>query len=160
MNKYYWCVFILNKVKYYCLWCSKSEEFFKSEEKLIYFTNMDDMRKMIKLEKLVIGEGIAEYDCERLEKYGKNYFIPPAEILDFWNILTDISLSLNVDFLGNERNKSIDKIHSKLFYGCNLPTVTPENMEYIPIWGKKEVKKIKRIIEDGISILRRVFIPN
>ncbi len=158
MDRYYICKFILDKMIYYCLWHSDTDDFFKINEDIVYCNSVEDIKKIIKNENLIVGEEIAEYDCEKIEKFSKNNILSPNEILNFWNILMDLSKSLKVNFIGNDRTKKIDKIYAKLFYGCNLPAITPENEEYIPVWTKKEIRKIKEIIENGLFILRNVFI--
>ena len=157
MFKYYICKFILYKITYSCLWHSDTEDFFKINNKFIYFNNIDDLRKIIIDNNLIVGEEIDEFDCDKIKKFSRNNLLSPNEILNFWNILTDVSKDFEINFVGNKRNRLIDHIYNKLFYGCNLPTINISGKIYVPKWRKKEIEEIKKIIENGILILKKIF---
>ncbi len=49
-------------------------------------------------------------------------------------------------------DKSHLRVLDKLFWGCNLPAVTPKGKSYIPIWTKKEVKELRTMLEECIAV--------
>ena len=75
-------------------------------------------------------------------------------LLEAWNLLADISTSVGGKF--DPDKKVTNKIYDKLFYGNNLPPVTPDGRSYHPIWSRKERAIIREVLESGISIFRNV----
>lgn len=49
-------------------------------------------------------------------------------------------------------DKKYLQITDKLFWGCNLPSVTPKGKSYSPIWTKEEVKELRTMLEESIAI--------
>ena len=66
-------------------------------------------------------------------------------LLDGWNTLEDMARSIGIN--QNVTNLSTNKIlriaYDKLFYGNNLPSVTPENKSYRPLFSSDERKVIR-----------------
>lgn len=76
-----------------------------------------------------------------------------VDFLCAWNLFADVSKSVGEDF---DSNRDVtNKIYDKLFYGNNLPSVTPEGRSYEPIWIRREVSVMRDIMSHGLSILRR-----
>ncbi|MDE5621250.1 MAG: hypothetical protein K2O29_08370 [Ruminococcus sp.] len=75
-------------------------------------------------------------------------------LIDFWNIFSDIAYSVGKE-LEPVRTKCSDKCFNKLFWGLNLPVVTPENCEYEPVFTKRERKLIREIICTGLEIFEK-----
>ncbi|MDJ1484116.1 hypothetical protein QNI16_26700 [Cytophagaceae bacterium YF14B1] len=74
--------------------------------------------------------------------------------LSIWNLFTDIASGINRSFTGNEKDKLTNKVYDKIFYGNNLPSVTPEGKYYIPVWTKAERGRLIEIMSEGIALLR------
>lgn len=75
-----------------------------------------------------------------------------------WNLLEDMLRT--IDALENSelyQNKQLKKMYGKLFYGCNLPAITPNNKTYHPIWLDSEISILKRAIDNAFVILRNSF---
>lgn len=68
-------------------------------------------------------------------------------VLIAWNCLEEVAEGLGVpmNFRGDLANRAYDK----LFWGLNLPSVTPADRHYIPYWRRKEIAKIVRILRSG-----------
>jgi hypothetical protein len=88
-----------------------------------------------------------------LEDY-ENKDINCVEILNIWNLLTDIAQTLKIEFIGNHKDKVTSKIYDKLFFGNNLPAITPNGKFYIPTWTKLERKKLAEILTEAICICK------
>jgi len=78
-------------------------------------------------------------------------------ILAVWNLFTDVSFSAKHSFLGDSKLRLIRKIYDKIFWGNNLPAITPKNEKYIPVWEKSEINKIKEILLQGYQIFEKVI---
>lgn len=73
------------------------------------------------------------FDYDKVIENVKNDIVICDQILGIINLMGDF---------GFDTKKLInDKIYQKLFWGCNLPSVTPENKYYEPIWEKERYKK-------------------
>ncbi len=89
--------------------------------------------------KLWLQKRKSEFDCEYL--------------LSFWNIISDLAYSVGEIFYGDQDKDILIKIYDKLFYGNNLPSITPEGKKYFPEWEVDEIKEIAKVIEDGLKIV-------
>jgi hypothetical protein len=77
-------------------------------------------------------------------------------LLDSWNAFEDMGRSLHVEL--SELlcfDVSLKSTYQKLLYGCNLPSITPENKSYSPIWRADEIARFKAAIRQLWSILLR-----
>jgi predicted transglutaminase-like protease len=77
-----------------------------------------------------------------------------SEFNNTWNLWTDIANSTGYNF--DQDRDTTDKIYHKLFWGCNLPVVTPEGKEYIPEWTDIELKVMKELFLSGTAMFREV----
>lgn len=77
-------------------------------------------------------------------------------LLDGWNTLEDMARSINVspDEYGDKGMLKI--IYDKLFYGNNLPAVTPSNRNYQPLFSGAEREAMRRYIR---HLWQAVFQP-
>ena len=101
------------------------------------------------------------YDIDRLEAWihSDSATVDCNEILNFWNMFTDVSYTTGVKFKGDKKKKLTNLIYNKLFYGLNLPSIKPEDEEdWMPVWDKRQLKIMKSIMENGLNILNQNFI--
>lgn len=75
------------------------------------------------------------------------------ELLAAWNLLGDVSNSVGGSF--DEDKAHAHKIYDKLFWGCNLPAVTPEGKHYVPLWSRGEYSMMRQILGEGLALFRR-----
>lgn len=74
-------------------------------------------------------------------------------IVDNYNLLDDIAITLKIPadkYLTNEVRHIID---GKLFWGCNLPSVTPKGKVWHPHWSKKELLVLKSGVNTLITLI-------
>jgi hypothetical protein len=69
-----------------------------------------------------------------------------------WNLFADVSEKTNSIF--DKEKKLTKKIYNKLFWGMNLPSVTPNGKEYDPFWTKAEVKILHDVMTKGLDLFR------
>lgn len=96
------------------------------------------------------------YDVERLIYWFSMHQkeIDCSFLIDFWNLFSDIAYSIGKE-LEPVRTRRIDRCYNKLFWGLNLPVVTPEDCEYEPIFTKRERKLIREIMRMGLDIFEK-----
>ena len=73
--------------------------------------------------------------------------------LTAWNLFTDCSASVNGDF--DADHKRTKGIYNKLFWGNNLPAVTPPGEEYIPVWADDERLLLQEVLCDGLQLFQK-----
>ena len=77
-------------------------------------------------------------------------------IINLWNIISDMSKTLGLLFTG-DTDEMID-IYKKLLCGCNLPALNQSEEEYTPNFSKAEITSINSVISNMREILRTAFI--
>ena len=98
----------------------------KDDEPILH--NLDVIKRWLKIKRSK-AQGPTSIDCD--------------EFLAAWNLFADVSRSLGSGFdVDRERTR---KIYLKIFYGNNLPAITPEGEHYIPLWSNAEKKKFARL---------------
>lgn len=73
-------------------------------------------------------------------------------LLAAWNLFDDVSRSVGGNF--DADRKLTAKIYEKLFWGNNIPAVTPVGKSYEPIWTKRELKIMREVLGVGLSLFR------
>lgn len=74
-----------------------------------------------------------------------------AQILEAWNLFTDIARSVNATL--DDRDPSVSKCYDKLFFGNNLESVTPAGEHYSPYFDNTECRLISAVLDRGRAIL-------
>jgi len=65
-------------------------------------------------------------------------------LLNGWNFIEDMGRTFNLKKeLKRLRSKLLNKAYDKIFYGCNLPAVTPEGKSYSPLWSREEIAAMR-----------------
>jgi hypothetical protein len=61
-------------------------------------------------------------------------------LLDGWNFIEDMGRTFNLKKnMKKLRSRLLNKAYKKLFYGCNLQSVTLEGKSYNPLWKQEEI---------------------
>jgi hypothetical protein len=74
-----------------------------------------------------------------------------TQLLNAWNLLGDIARSVNASL--DDRGPEADRCYDKLFYGNNLPSITPEGEHYSPLFDDHEQRVISEVLDRGRVIL-------
>ena len=72
-----------------------------------------------------------------------------------WNLFGDISVSVNGNF--DRDHKKTQNIYDKLFWGNNLPAITPPGKHYTPIWSDEELQVLREVLANGLQLFRQVI---
>ncbi len=118
------------------------------------FNNMDDLKRFainLQISVDIENPNLIDFD------FVKNWLNLPNIIIDdynpfleAWNLSDDISISTNGNF---DLDKDLtNSIYNKIFWGCNLPSMTPEGESFTPTWTKKELKIIRETLKLGFQI--------
>lgn len=76
-------------------------------------------------------------------------------LLDGWNFLEDMGRTFGHDKeLELLKDPLINQCYEKIFFGNNLPSVTPKGRSYAPVWLSDEIKALR----EGLRYLWKLFI--
>lgn len=88
---------------------------------------------------------------------------PRAETVDCdrtlcaWNLFIDVARSMtasNEAFLAADAARGA--IYRRVFWGCNLPAVTPEGEAFHPSWTREECQELVDLLSLGLDLFARV----
>lgn len=79
-----------------------------------------------------------------------------VEFLNAWNLLADVSASVGGSFDPDKARTR--QIYHKLFWGNNLPAVTPAGKHYTPQWPGRESRVIRKVLREGLFLFRECAI--
>ena len=72
--------------------------------------------------------------------------------LDCWNMLSDVARSVGSAI---PSCPGVMDVYERLFWGCNLPSVTPPGEHFTPEWSATEIEVISDVLSRGLQIFRR-----
>lgn len=152
--------FVYNHTIVWLVWCSNgenSDSFLTNNDlpSLLFAFSKEDLKRKLKdIHNDVHWDDSEVFDFDKFWKRVTNMRVKYASspktceiILDGFNFLYDVMHSLS-------KHKKIslptlpNSIYDKLFAGCNLPSMTPQNKMYSPIWSKREIQEIKIVARD------------
>lgn len=101
----------------------------------------------------VSPEQTAVYDLDAIETWAKSTaeVRDCSELLNAWNLFGDLPRGEN---LFGEAAARANLVYDKLFWGCNLPAMTPPGEHYVPIWSASETAALKRLLMLGLAEFR------
>jgi hypothetical protein len=74
--------------------------------------------------------------------------------LDAWNFLDDLTgLHTGADTPHTRLSRGAAGVYDKLFWGNNLPAVTPAGARFEPSWSPEELAALRRVFESGLCAL-------
>jgi hypothetical protein len=157
-RRYYILWYRLGGVDSYLIWYSNEEDgVFVDEGGAV--PNFTDANALLKY---ADGRGIS-VDTEEpnllnldvLETWLKERdarLVDPNSFNGAWNLFADVSRSINGGF--DTDHALTRKIYDKLFWGCNLPAVTPAGEQYHPAWTRRELKIMRDVLSSGLQMFR------
>jgi|SRR6185312_15679943 len=155
--------YILNSKIGYLIWISNDEDSKKDHfvtndcGKVLTFVSLDDLKHFENHRGLTVTaspetrllnlDAIADW-------LSKNEEMPECGVLlNAWNAFSDVSSSFPEEPTPfAEMNFAHKPIYEKLFWGCNLPAVTPAGERFDPIWSVAEVESLKSIFGAGLDL--------
>jgi hypothetical protein len=121
------------------------------------FDSLDSLSEFAKAEGLILSnEEPSFWDFDNVLAWSAKPR-PPVDcprLLDTWNMLADIHASRgNTNDLLNHADQRARAAYEKLFWGCNLPVVTPEGQRFNPIWSQEDCLSLARLLRLGLAEL-------
>jgi len=146
-----------DEIKYLLWYTNDKNGIITAENKILSFSSISQIEDYKKINSIDTETYEIKIDFDNIASWinGKSSTFDIKNILEIWNLFTDISESIDLDFKGDHKSHLTNKIYDKIFYGNNLPSVTPEGKSYSPIWNKFEIKRIKEIFLNGFEMFNK-----
>ena len=109
MKEYYIVIFIFKGSRYITLWYMSDRDGFllnKEGNKIKTFNSEIEVKEYVRKNMLDLQNGITEVFCDETELLNDNN-VKCDLFLTFWNIMSDVASSLNINFKGDDEDKEI-----------------------------------------------------
>lgn len=157
-REYYAYGYCLDEKDSFLIWFSNEKDGFVVDENgfIPSFKTIKELKDYAIEKKLVIdSENLKFLNLDIVENWIKsdakeieNYSL----FLDTWNLFDDISSSTDGTF-DVDRTFTYN-IYDRIFWGCNIPAMTPLQESFTPTWTKKELKIIRKTLNSGFQMFR------
>lgn len=157
---------ILDTSELFTLWedCESGGDRFTSScypGRIIAFASLADLKRYAVDKQLPVSwDEAGSFDADHFDsvlismKPGQAYSIEQcATILEGWNFLEDFCRTLSQD-TKMPRSGGARSVYEKLFYGNNLPSVTPVGKCYEPMFDVDELEDLYDALDGPLRLLR------
>lgn len=159
---YYACWFSLDNVNRYLIWYHEGSPSFNDgvladeARRVPTFHSVDELRAFaatiqVKLE----DEEPLLNDLDPVAEWLREpaaFSIDCPNFLGALNLFGDVARSVDLTF--DPQSTELLDIYNKLFWGSNLPAMTPEGEHYVPSWDEDEVQRLADALATGLAIFR------
>lgn len=159
MKKYYLVRVIYKNRDFFLIWYSDIEDaFLLFEQKILIFQNINDVKKIVEKQNLLLEEEITVYDLSNIIDLINHIELSENchTLFNAWNFFGDLAKALNKVFIGDSEEELIMDIYDKLFYGSNLKELKNDD-EYHPTFDYEEKQKCVSVFLNGLSMLDEEF---
>lgn len=161
-SSYYRLLYALDGRRAFLIWSSNDSDGVVVEEGLVVsFSSEDALRAFAARHRLaLVEEEPILHDLDAVQAWvscPRSETVSCSVALAAWNLFGDIARSLPSAGAGfSEVDRAEDRVYDKLFFGNNLPAVTPVGERYDPAWSAEEVAALARVLERGLRLFRGV----
>ncbi|OKS86537.1 hypothetical protein [Mucilaginibacter polytrichastri] len=119
--------------------------------KVIAFENKTKMLKYAKANNMHVFDDVTFYAIHKIQQWvlksSDNFDC--ADFLNFWNLCTDVSESVKVEFTGDIKEDLRNGIYDKLFDGSGIFIAVDPN----PVFIEAEINILSDILKNGLELL-------
>jgi hypothetical protein len=160
--KYFALLYRLNAADGYLIWISNDKDSVVVDNgRVVTFDSATSLRRYADLNHLSLESEdpiLHDLDWVRLWTNSPSDPVDCRTALAAWNLFGDVAVSVGPGGFGFCRLDSKEgTIYQKLFWGNNLPSLTPEGYEFIPEWSSGEVERLTEILRTGLSMFEAVL---
>ena len=98
-----------------------------------------------------------EYDFDRIQAWCRGsdaMRVDCPALLSAWNFFDDLAMYHDRPGTPYARlSRDASRCYTKLFWGNNLPAVTPPGRRFTPTWRAAELEAIRRVMRRGLMLL-------
>jgi hypothetical protein len=158
--KYFRCLYRLRREEWYLIWISNERDavvvddaglvpVFKDAKAVQVYAD----RNGYKLE----GEEAILHDLDWVAAWVDEPQMPINcnEALAAWNLFSDVARSVHERETAFEPlDSGFPTVYNKLFWGSNLPSLTPTGRHYDPEWLPEERRALAQVLGTGLEMFR------
>lgn len=161
MSEHYIVRFTWREALHFVIWYTNSEDgIVVNNGKPVVFNDIDECKQFAHLSGIaILEESLNRYDFDRISEWvsaPKADLIESDHFLDAWNLVDDIVSSLDDDVSYGVTKDEEQNVYDKLFWANNLPAVTPEDSEYVPMWTSEEINALALSLSRGLKIIESI----
>jgi hypothetical protein len=159
--KWYPTELIFDGKKIYVLWTSGDEDELNRDRVLVddlgvvWFNEIQDLLNYVDEHELALFQRSVEHSIDidaGVSALSESEHLNCSAVMGAWNMSWDFANGTMADF--EQRSDEHDAIYDKLFFGCNLPAMTPPGEHFVPEWDEDELDLLRRTIDQGVSLIR------
>ncbi len=76
-----------------------------------------------------------------------------VEALGAWNLFRDVAASAPSKGIAfGKLSSELSGVYDKLFWGNNLPAMTPKGERYVPQWSPEETRSLAEVLSTGFDL--------
>lgn len=131
---------------------------------MVTFRHLNDLQDYAACRRLtVVPDANAEpLDLDVVERWleaARKTTVDCGTFLNAWNLFSDLATTFQgrTAHIDGQRE---DRIYNKLFWGNNLPALTPPGKHYEPTWSKSEVDRMRNVLAKGMGLFRARLGPD
>ena len=166
-REYFACAFRYAGLDQYLLWYSDDPDgvHLESAGYVPTFDSIDQLSSYARIHDVapLNMEEPVLHDLDSVDRFTRtssSLHVDCNETLSAWNLFGDFARSVGPSgSLFLDQDRAADQLYDKVFFGCNLPAMTPEGQEYLPIWTSAEVESIQDLLRVGLSLFRSAITP-
>lgn len=126
------------------------------------FSRLSELNRFAEESKLQVEQAkpkLILHDLDVIEMWlrGKKSTVDCVETLKAWNLFCDIANSvespLKEPFTKLDSEMRDLGIYDKLFWGNNLPAMTPAGERFVPTWSAEELEALAALLSAGLAML-------
>ncbi len=132
-----------------------------AEGRVLTFASARDLIEYASLAELVVSrEEPRLHDLDAVRAWladPRGESVDCDETLCAWNLFVDVARSVSASgeaFLAADAAQGA--LYDRVFWGCNLPAVTPEGEAFHPSWTRDEVRGLVDVLTRGFELFVRV----
>ena len=158
-RSYYICQFYLSKMSYFIIWYSDEQDglLLDHSGKIASFGTLAHAKTYAKKNGIsIIPKPVPVYNFDVISTWCLKPLpdlIKCELFLNTWNMFSDVAATIGSRSIFATADRGLYTIYDKLFYGNNLPAITPEGMSYVPEWSTTEAEEIAKIFKAGLQDL-------
>ncbi len=158
-TKFFPILIRLDGKDWYLIWYSSDDQDgfkLKTSRTIATFSTISSLESCAALEHLPLESCEPEFfnlDALEILVESLNESQSCQSLLDAWNLLNDARSSIRGKTVRvDKKHKSL---YQKLFWSCNLPSMTPEGEAFEPEWSTMERHSLRAILDNGLQFLRK-----
>ncbi len=156
-SKYFILLYRLDQIDRYLIWYTHDIDRLLVDKNgyVPSFANLSSLDNYAKKNLITLeAEAPLLHNLDQVKKWVDNPKKSNINCQDFlaaWNLFTDLAVSVE-DITFDCQSQLTNNIYDKLFWGNNLPAVTPGGKHYQPIWTDEELEILHKILNDGLLL--------